>query len=138
MTLRRYIAGTVRIRRRGDRVDLSIETDDAGALVYMTPSEARELAEAIAAAAAPPPSLPTVEQLRAWLRRAGWTRRGTVWRRLAWSVDSDGEIEVAVETIAGKENVDLWWSEQVFEPIGLMAPPAGASFIPRETSSATT
>jgi len=45
---------------------------------------------------------------------------------------------VAVETIAGKENVDLWWSEQVFEPIGLMAPPAGASFIPRGTSSATT
>ena len=103
MTLRRYIAGTVRIHRRGDRVDLSIETDDAGALVYMTPSEARELVEAIAAAAAPPPSLPTREQLRAWLRRAGWTRRGTVWRRLAWSVD-DGDIEAAVETIAAAKS----------------------------------
>ena len=99
MTIRRYIAGTVRVHRRGDRVDITIDTDDGAALVYMTTSAARDLAAVIAAAAAPPPSLPTVEQLRAWLRRHGWTRRGTVWRRLAWSVD-EGDIEAAVETIA--------------------------------------
>lgn len=99
MTIRRYIAGTVRVHRRGDRVDIAIEADDGGALVYMTPSEAREIAAVIAAAAAPPRSLPTVEQLRVWLRRHGWTRRGTVWRRLVWSVD-EGAVEAAVETIA--------------------------------------
>jgi hypothetical protein len=37
---------------------------------------------------------------------------------------------VAVETVAGVEKVDAWWSEEVFEPLGLMAPPTGVSLTP--------
>lgn len=37
---------------------------------------------------------------------------------------------VAIETVAGKEKVDAWWSAEVFEPVGLMAPPPGTSIMP--------
>ena len=45
---------------------------------------------------------------------------------------------VAIETVAGKEKVDAWWSTEVFEPVGLMAPASGASITPRGTSSTAT
>jgi hypothetical protein len=43
---------------------------------------------------------------------------------------------VAIETIAGREKVDAWWSAEVFEPLGLMGPPAGASLTPPGRDSA--
>jgi hypothetical protein len=45
---------------------------------------------------------------------------------------------VAIETVAGKEKVDAWWSTEVFEPVGLMAPASGASITPRGTDSTAT
>lgn len=45
---------------------------------------------------------------------------------------------VAIETVAGKEKVDAWWSTEVFEPVGLMAPASDASITPRGTSSTAT
>jgi len=45
---------------------------------------------------------------------------------------------VAIETVAGKEKVDAWWSTEVFEPLGLMASPSGVSFTPPGTGSGAT
>ncbi len=42
---------------------------------------------------------------------------------------------VAVETVAGVEKVDAWWSKEVFEPLGLMAPPSGVSLMLRGRGS---
>ena len=44
---------------------------------------------------------------------------------------------VAIETVAGAEKVDAWWSKEVFEPLGLMAPATGASLTPPEKGATT-